>query len=291
MIIAQKKILKVPDTIDINKKYYIVVDASTDNLEKLEMDKFEEGITVQPSTKYGIMSRKNVNGYFVVEKNMPKEERFIRTIYWEWQLYNGDWQSDYRDIYKECYPKTYYEPFGIEMTLRKNKNGKEMILTENTNDIDIKNIINLYLEVFGYCEVLDENLDSLLINTNYIRRNWEILPPDVKIEVRKSRNTRQEESRSKRKDYDQVRLDTLEEYKPIERNVGRNGFQGYYAFIYEGICILESPIYGNATYVVKRDSWKKSSMETKKELINNKKFLKRIEHNSKWFEEIKKIFE
>ena len=56
MIIAQKKFLKVPNAIDVNKKYYIVVDASTDNLEKLGMDKFEAGITIQPSIKYGITS-------------------------------------------------------------------------------------------------------------------------------------------------------------------------------------------------------------------------------------------
>lgn len=56
MIIAQKKFLKVPNAIDVNKKYYIVEDASTDNLEKLEMDKFEAGITIQPSIKYGITS-------------------------------------------------------------------------------------------------------------------------------------------------------------------------------------------------------------------------------------------
>lgn len=290
MIIAQKKILKVPCTIDINKNHYIVANASTDNLAKLGLSKYEEGITIQPSTKYGITARKNVNGYFVVEKNMSKEERFIRTIYWEWQLYNGDWQSDYRDIYKECYPKTYYEPFDIEMTLRKNKDGKEMILTESTGEKDIKNIINLYLEVFGYCEVLDEKLDSILTDTKYIRRNWEILPPDVKIEVKKSRLTKQKESKRNRKNYNQVRIDTLESYKPIERNIGKNGFQGYYAFIYENICVLESPLYGNATYIVERDSWKKSSMETKKSLISNHKFLKRIEHNSNWFKEIEEVF-
>ena len=56
MIIAQKKFLKVPNAIDVNKKYYIVVDASTDNLEKLGMDKFEAGITIQSSIKYGITS-------------------------------------------------------------------------------------------------------------------------------------------------------------------------------------------------------------------------------------------
>ena len=66
-------------------------------------------------------------------------------------------------IFIKSYPKTYYEPFGIEMFLRKNKTGKEIIVTESSNDIDIRNIINLYLEVFGYCEILDENLNSLLL--------------------------------------------------------------------------------------------------------------------------------
>ena len=101
MIIAQKKILKVPKDIDVNKKYYIMVDASAENIAKLDIPKFEEGLAIQPSTKFGITSRKNVDGYYVVEKSLPKEERFIRTIYWEWQLYNGNWQSDYKDIYKE----------------------------------------------------------------------------------------------------------------------------------------------------------------------------------------------
>ena len=290
MIIAQKKILKETKDIDVNKKYYIMVDASAENIAKLDIPKFEEGLAIQPSTKFGITSRKNVDGYYVVEKSLPKEERFIRTIYWEWQLYNGDWQSDYKDIYKECYPKTYYEPFGIEMFLRKNKTGKEIIVTESSNDIDIRNIINLYLEVFGYCEILDENLNSLLTDIKYIRRNWEILPPDVKIEIKRTRAHKKEESERKRKDYDQVRLDTLEEYNPIERNIGKNGFQGYYAYVFEKICVLESPVYGNATYIVDREGWEKSSMETKRELIGNKKFLKRIEHDSKWFNEIKKLF-
>ena len=82
----------------------------------------------------------------------------------------------------------------------------------------------------------------------------------------------------------------MEEYNPIERNIGKNGFQGYYAYVFGKICVLESPVYGNATYIVDREGWEKSSMETKRELIGNKKFLKRIEHDSKWFNEIKKLF-
>ena len=288
MIIAQSKILKIPTEIDITKKYYIVVNASTDNLEKIGMSKYEEGVTIQPSTKFGIVARRNINGYFIVRKNMPKAKRFIRTIYWEWKLYNGEWQSDYRDIYKYCYPKEYIEPYEIEMTLRKNKMGKEMIATEYSSGIlNIKNIINLYLEVFGYCEVLDENLETSLNNTIYIRRNWEILPPDLKINI--NRLKKENSKDNKRKNFEQARLDTLEKYNPIERNIGKNGFQGYYAYIFENICVLENPMYGNATYIVDRERWKKSSMETKKQLINSKRFLKKIEHNSKWFKEIEKI--
>ena len=290
MIIAQTKILKKPQLIDVDDNCFVVVEATEDNLKILGINKFEEGLTIQPSSKFGIESRRNINGYYKVERNLPKEKRFIRTIYWEWKLYDGSWQSDYRDIYKECYPKTYYEPYGIEMTLLNKENDKKLILTKITSEVDIKNVINLYLEVFGYCEVLDEKLNSLLATTEFIRRNWEILPPDVKISVKRIKDGQTDDKIKKRKDFNQVRLDTLEKFNPVERNIGRNGFQGYYAYVFDNICILESPIYGNATYVIDRSNWKKASMETKKTLINDKQLLKRIEHNSNWFEEINELF-
>lgn len=286
MIITQKKIMKVPFELNNEKKYFVSVDANSNNLEKLNLKKFESNLKIQPSTKYGITCRRNINGYFKIEKDKPKERRFVRTIYWEWQLFNGDWQSEYKDIYKECYPRKYYQPLGIEMILSENLEGKEIIITKIDNFDEIKNIINLYLEVFGYCEILDENLKLSLNNTKFIRRNWEILPPEVKINIQEKVNKKAQDEKSKKRNFNQARLDALEGYNPLERNIGKNGFQGYYAYIYKDICVLESPIYGNATYIVDRKDWKVTSKMTKTELINSGKLLKRIEHNSNWFTEI-----
>ena len=66
-------------------------------------------------------------------------------------------------------------------------------------------------------------LDSTLTDTKYIRRNWEILPPDAKIEIDKFKKLKHEEKQKTRKSFDQVRLDTLEKYKPVERNIGKSG--------------------------------------------------------------------
>lgn len=284
MILTQKRIIKVPNKLQEGKTYYVSVIANNENLEKLNLKKFEENLCIQPSIKYGITCRKNINGYCKTKKNLPKENRFVRTIYWEWQLYNGEWQSDYKDIYKDCYPREYFAPFGIEMFLKKNLDGKEMIITKVMKYQNLKNTINLYLEVFGYCEILDDNFKLILDNSKYIRRNWEILPSDIIINIRKLKNKKSESNN--KKDFEQARLDKLENNNPIERNIGSNGFQGYYAYIFEKICVLENPFYGNATYIVNRNDWEKLSKLTKKQLINSNKLIKRIEHNSNWFEQI-----
>lgn len=287
MIITKKRIVKVPTEFEYGTEFYIMVDANDENLKKLDLDIFEENVVVQPSIKYGPTCKKNVEGYYVIERDFPKEERFIRTIYWEWTTYNGVTMSDYKDIYKECYPRTYYEPFNIELTLLKIEN-KNVIITK-VNDIkNIKNIINLYLEIFGYCEVLDSQLKAFFENKTYIRCNWEILPPDVKLKIYDIKNKKKNDKQTSRKNYDQARLDELEKYEPKERYIGKNGFQGYFAYLFNNICILENPLYGNATYIIKSDNWEELSKLTKRELLNSGYLLDRLEHNSNWFEGIQR---
>lgn len=165
-----------------------------------------------------------------------------------------------------------------------------MILTK-VEDVNLLIfIINIYLEVFNYCETLDDKLDDKYNLVPSIRCNWVILPPDVVIQVKRSREMDKLNSKSRYKNYNQERINELEKYKPICREQGLNGFQGYYAYLYEKICILESPIYGNATYVVKKDNWEELSKMTKKSLINSGQLLFRFEHKSAWLKDIAKLF-
>lgn len=287
MIISRSKILKVPSTIKPDKKYYITVTADGRALERLGLKEFKEGMLIQPPIECGIISKRNVFGYSVPNKKLPKESRFIRTVYWEWQLYNGDWQSDYRDIYKDCYPRIEYEPFGIEMKSIV-INNTPMFITKVKNHSNIKNVINLYLEVFGYCRILDDNLKLANEKIDFNRCNWEILPPDIKLDIKNIKSKSIIDRTRKRKDYDEERINTLEKYKPQKRFVGKNGFQGYYAFLYNQVCVLESPIYGNATYIIPIRNWEELSKLTKAKLINSGNLINRIEHNKEWFNNIGK---
>ena len=71
---------------------------------------------------------------------------------------------------------------------------------------------------------------------------------------------------------------------------GINGFKGYYAFVFSGYCVLESAIYGNATYIIPRENWENLSQKTKKELFAEDKVVAKIDHTEKWQQNIKNIF-
>lgn len=55
---------------------------------------------------------------------------------------------------------------------------------------------------------------------------------------------------------------------------GVNGFKGYYAYLYDNYCVLESAFYGNATYIIPKDNWEELSQKTKRELFDEKRWSK-----------------
>ncbi|MBM5575326.1 hypothetical protein [Deefgea sp. CFH1-16] len=79
-------------------------------------------------------------------------------------------------------------------------------------------------------------------------------------------------------------------HKPDFIAVGRGGFNGYVVLGYakKGLYALESPIFGNATYMFK-DDWEFVSKLTKKDIIHNALYEHRFVHNSKWRSDIRKI--
>jgi len=69
---------------------------------------------------------------------------------------------------------------------------------------------------------------------------------------------------------------------------GSNSFSGYICFYLrnQDFVILEKPIYGNATYLLPKESWEKFSKMTRTELLNRPQ-VKRCIHCSTWTECIK----
>ena len=68
-----------------------------------------------------------------------------------------------------------------------------------------------------------------------------------------------------------------------------NGFAGYYAYVFRNHCVLESAIYGNATYIIPKKNWEVYSQMTKKELFDDKIVIEKLIHNKKWSMNIKKV--
>jgi hypothetical protein len=82
---------------------------------------------------------------------------------------------------------------------------------------------------------------------------------------------------------DAARLKFLADLNPSFTAVGREGFNGYVLFGFEdkGIYVLESPLYGNATYVLDGD-WKTLSRKSKAELLRSHFHRDRIIHTKSW---------
>ena len=185
------------------------------------------------------------------------------------------------------YPKVEIPASNIEFLLTKNNSGESFILANINSKTDkqiVKQTINMFLEIFGFCEIFNEDLDLVDIHNKIKRCNWELLPPGVRAITLTSAN--KEKNNKKRPDYNQLRLDTLNSYEPIEIFVGSGGFTGYHAFVFENICFLENAYYGNATYVVPKDKWKELSQLSKQEVLATSDVIDKVNHTKEWFDKI-----
>ena len=162
----------------------------------------------------------------------------------------------------------------------KNKDGALFIVAvfnRIVNDDLLLTAINMFVEVFDRCSIFE---NDLVVADKRVRFNWEILPPGERpsIHIIKILRDKKQDTDT----FDVERLRTLEKYKAEIIGEGINGFYGYYAFVFNNICILESAFYGNATYIIPKENWEILSQKTKQELFNNNLLLSKIIHNESW---------
>ena len=151
--------------------------------------------------------------------------------------------------------------------------------------------VNLFLEIFGQCTVLSENLDEIIVAP--VRRvNWDILPagrrPWDKLKPFIEKILKQApEGRQPVIDY---RLQMINRYGPEFVAVGRAGFHGYliFGFPTKNLYLLESAYTGNATYVF-AENWEKLSQLTKAEILTGKLQKDRLIHREGWETRVKRL--
>ena len=145
-------------------------------------------------------------------------------------------------------------------------------------------IINLFLEIFGYCEVLSKDLKSYVLK-NLQRLNWEILPPgkwpwnkikDNILPIIKQTNRQKQV-------VIEYRLKAITKFNPEFSAIGRAGFRGYliFGFPEKNIYALESLFTGNATYIFEKN-WEYLSKLTKAGILQASLQKDRIIHRKNW---------
>lgn len=239
------------------------------------------GDMVLPSARFGSACEKNAHGYCYPDKTQPMVRRYVTTI-WT-QPYGNDYASPVAsDIYRKCYPVVEVAPTEIELELFQDQNNIRYIIANLTDEIRenyMVQAVNLFLEIFGECYVYSDEF-SMATPNNRRRCNWQMLPPGQKPSVHLSNMLR--DAGENADSYDVERLRVLDRYDAEQVVEGINGFEGYYAYVFENHCVLESAIYGNATYIIPKDNWEELSQKTKQELLDEDVVIAKLIHNERW---------
>lgn len=255
----------------------------------------QPGDTILPAA-VGTVTDYNANGRFVVRKDLPKEERYITTVEWTWEEWAGynrtETRTEDRPVYKECYQRDFHPPPASELTIV-GQNGQLLIVSEElTKTVDqedhILHILNLFLELFGECEVRHADLQAIA-PPNIRKVNWTLLPPGQYPWSRVRQHVTQmlEDKAPRFANPIHHRLEKLASCNPDEVYVGHGGFRSYVAYIFnaKGLAVLESVMLDNATYVFDRN-WQQVSQMTKAQILQGNLHLDRVIHAANWNDRI-----
>ncbi|EFF3589360.1 TPA: hypothetical protein ACPZD2_001798 [Escherichia coli] len=246
----------------------------------------------------GPITRFNANGKSVPDKTAPKETAY-RQISWTRKQWIGGGATqevtDTREIEYKRYKRILTPPPSIELKIVENLQGEKLIispklsLTANNKEL-VAHCINLFLELFGLCETVDDQLNTI-VKSKSIKLNWSLLPQGQQpwstigskilsaIKIRGKGNTAVVEGR----------LELINSKKPDFVAVGQAGFQGYVIFGFTGqnIYVLESSQCNNATYIL-NNNWQQLSQLTKAEILDGNLHHARVIHRVNWAAEILK---
>lgn len=236
----------------------------------------------------GPVSNRNANGRTVVHRDQPMETAY-RQVRWSWTEYHGPnrvEQEETKDVSYKRYPRTQLPPYAVELTIV-DRDGDPIVVSDPVEYVDdneelIVHSVNLFLELFGQCDILDVDLDPVTVPVTR-RLNWTVLPEGEYPWERTREELETVVNRAPEGNRPVIweRLETIAAHEPDFTAVGRGGFAGYVVFGFEdrSIYVLESAFYGNATYVL-GDDWQRLSQLTKAELLDRDLHEQRIIHRA-----------
>lgn len=255
----------------------------------------EVGEKVLP-TPLGSVSTFNAVGKDIIRDDLPMETA-TRELYWTRSVFGRYEESVFVDIPYKRYPREFIEPPSEELQIVES-NGEKLLISRvliksYLYEEEIKHLMNLFLQLFGECDLLKENLVPP-IGEDVINLNWEILSPGEypweEIEDRVSEVVNKQSVGIR--PVIAKRLDLIKSFDRDFTAIGRGGFNDYvvYGFIDKNLYVFESLKESNATYVF-RDDWESLSKLTKKEILSNNLQEARLIHDSTWESRIKSLLE
>jgi hypothetical protein len=261
--------------------------------------KLGTGEKVLPSI-LGRISSRNAEGSIIKHKNKPMETCY-RQREWRYKQWHGRDRREVTEIvnvpYKR-YQRTFIPPPAVELIIVELPDGRKAVATDKAVRLDLQNpkevlhCINLMLELFGLCDVLDKNLvPTGTIPT--ISLNWQVLPPGempwstLEPHLKRVLNAQKNGARP----VVEHRLKEINRYKPTFSAVGHGGFAGYVVFGFpdRDLYVFECARYGNATYVFE-GNWKELSKLSKAEILSQERQKARFIHQANWEGLIRSLF-
>lgn len=249
--------------------------------------------SIVPPAASGKYSDKNVNGYEIIRRDLPKETHYnsVETPNWG-DPYNG---THTVDLPYEKYPRDAVGPrlTPVKITANSQKADQSSYLLifevdqildrrDPNFDADLLECLNLLQENVGGCGVhkAGATVAEYLATTSVA---WEILPPGTREEA-VARIFRGREPTDQQKSVVGERYDFLMGLHPKQLIYGTSGLQRYFgALLDERLVVFENVEYGNAIYIMFND-WKELSKRTRTELLSGRygKNFERVQHGSGW---------
>lgn len=276
-------------------EFRLLVRIAPEDASRLERAGFDQallqdGDAVLPAA-IGPATRLNAEGRWLARRDLPKELRYITTVMWRRMQWAGRDREEHEsavDVHRKCYPRELVPPTGFELTWRV-QDGTAFLLSpifrRQPEALDaIKAAMNVVLEIFGRCELINADLDW--IPPTPIRRvNWRMLPAGQHPWPRLERHLEGALRRTPER-VGAVIMDRQQEilgHGPDAMFVGVGGFADYVAYEFRscGVVVLESIRPGNALYVFGED-WRQVSAMTKAEVLAGGRHLERIIHSEGW---------
>ena len=289
-MINGKRIIKVDKYLtdyDLNEELYISISLDDKDKEILSKYGFDQSsledkmIIPNPINK---STTENVDGKWIVHKNLPKEKRTIERDY-----HIVDWHGNNHDgtCYQEvlCYQRTLIEPKEIGFNIENNIMYSALYVNNEENRDNIKCAINIILSILGRCEILNKNKINKYKLINEKKVSWTILPKGdmckslLEDYIEKTTLTIPKSKRQLIKN----RFQFLRDLKYDFCVTGSQSFYGYIVFCFsnKNIYLFESNKPDNATYVFE-GNWEEASKLTKSEILTGNLHKCRIFHTHNW---------